>query len=254
LSWQEATAQVRRQFKAAADRQARGVVGVLSPFLTCEEAFLLATWLKGLNRDVQLALGPVPVVGQDDTYPKNCRGQAVQPVKFTIRAEKCPNRKGVEAVLGHFQGTWLTFEEVIRQASEGQFQAVYLAAGYPPRTPGWISAEQAQALGRVETVVCHDLHQSPASALAHLVLPAASFAEKDGTFVNHSGLAQAINWGVTPTGECRTDGQVFLDLLERRGLIHVPSLRKELAAQVPAFAPLAVGDLPDHGIPLELPK
>ena len=83
-------------------------------------------------------------------------------------------------------------------------------------------------------------------------LPSASFAEKDGTFVNHSGLAQAIHWGVTPTGECRTDGQIFLDLLERRGLIHIPTLRAELAAKVPAFAPLAVGDLGEYGIPLEL--
>ena len=52
------------------------------------------------------------------------------------------------------------------------------------------------------------------------MLPAASFAEKDGTFVNHAGLAQAIHWAVRPPGECRTDGQVFLDLLERRGLVH----------------------------------
>ena len=91
--------------------------------------------------------------------------------------------------------------------------------------------------------------------MAHLVLPGASFAEKDGTFVNHSGLAQAIHWGVTPTGECRTDGQVFLDLMERRGLIHVlHQLRKELAAQVAAFVPLAEAVLPAYGIPLELPQ
>jgi NADH-quinone oxidoreductase subunit G len=253
LSWPEATAQIRRQFSAAAERQARGVVGVLSPFLTCEEAFLLATWFAGLHADAQLALGPVPVVGQDDTYPKDCRGQAVQPVKFTIRAEKCPNRKGVEAVLRHFKGSWLTFDEVVRQAGAGQLQAVYLAAGYPPRGDGWISPEQAQALSRVDTLVCQDLLPSPASAVAHLVLPAVSFAEKEGTFVNHSGLAQPLRWGVTPTGECRTDGQIFLDLLERRGLIHVPTLRQELAARVGVFAPLAVGDLPEYGIPLELP-
>ena len=80
---------------------------------------------------------------------------------------------------------------------------------------------------------------SPVSDFAQYVLPGATFAEKDGTFVNHAGLAQAIHWGVTPTGECRTDGQVFLDLLERRGLVHAPTLRKELAAEVAFFAPLA---------------
>ena len=38
-----------------------GTVGVLSPFLTVEEAFLLGTWVKSLGG--KLALGPVPVDG-----------------------------------------------------------------------------------------------------------------------------------------------------------------------------------------------
>ena len=46
------------------------MAGVLSPFLTCEEAYLLAKYLKGLSGEVRLALGPVPVVGEDDTYPE----------------------------------------------------------------------------------------------------------------------------------------------------------------------------------------
>jgi len=103
-------------------------------------------------------------------------------------------------------------------------------------------------------VVCHDILPSPVSAFAHYLLPGATFAEKDGTFVNHSGLAQAVQWGVTPAGECRTDGQVFLELLQRRGLAHAPTLRKELAAEIKYFAPLAGGDLGEYGIPLEPPK
>jgi NADP-dependent 3-hydroxy acid dehydrogenase YdfG len=66
--------------------------------LTCEEAYLLAKWMKTLSGQVRLALGPVPVVGEDDTYPKDRRGRPAEPVKFTIRAEKCPNRRGVEEV------------------------------------------------------------------------------------------------------------------------------------------------------------
>ena len=168
-------------------------------------------------------------------------------MKFTIRAEKCPNRKGVEKVLDHFQGKALGFADVVQQAGEGKLEAVYLAAGYPPRSGGWISAEQAAALQKVPTVILQDLLPSPVSAFAAFVLPAASWAEKEGTFVNHSGLAQELHWAVTPTGECRTDGQVFLDLLERRGLLHAPTLRKELAQEVPFFAALA-GDLGEHGV------
>src|SRR5262249_61655248 len=124
---------------------------------------------------------------------------------------------------------------------EGRVQALYLAAGYPPRTDGWVSAEQAAVLKSVPLIVCHDLLPSPVSSFAHYVLPGATFAEKDGTFVNHAGLAQALHWGVTPTGESRTDGQGFLDLLERRGLVHVPAIRRELAQELAYFAPLPGG-------------
>ncbi len=251
LSWVELVPAIRRAFQNAVQKDAAGVVGVLSPFLTCEEAYLLAKFLKGLSGQVRLALGPVPMVGEDDSYPKDRRGNPIPPVKFTIRAEKCPNRRGVEEILRHFQGEITPFDEVVRGAAEGRVQSLYLAAGYPPRPGGWINETQTQALQRVPLIVCHDLLPSPVSNFSHYVLPGAAWAEKDGTFVNHAGLAQAIHWGVTPTGEVRTDGQVFLDLLERRGLAHAPTLRKELAAEVPYFSPLAGGDLGEYGILLE---
>jgi NADH-quinone oxidoreductase subunit G len=251
VPWPEVVREIREGFRAAAAKDAGQVVGVLAPFLTCEEAYLIARFLKGLSPQVRLALGPVPVVGEDDTYPKDRRGRPVQPVKFTIRAEKCPNRKGVEAVLRHFQGVVLSFDDVARDAGAGRVQALYLAAGYPPRPGGWINEGQAGLLKKVPLVVCQDLLPSPVSEFARYVLPAASFAEKEGTFVNHAGLAQALHWGVTPAGEGRTDGQVFLDLLERRGLVHAPSLRQELARGVTYFAPLAGGDPGEYGIQLD---
>jgi NADH-quinone oxidoreductase subunit G len=229
----------------------------------------------------------VPVVGQDDTYPKDRHGNPVQPVRFTIRAEKCPNRKGVEAVLRHFTGGVTPFTEAVNWATGGTVKALYLAAGYPPRpgsgngaptgikAPGgvtpslggapaltspaaktprlntWLSEEQASAFNNVPLIVCHDLLPSPISAVAHYVLPGASWAEKEGTFVNHAGLAQGLRWAVIPTGETRSDGQVFLDLLERRGLVHAPALRKELALEIAYFAPLAGGNPGEYGIHLE---
>src|SRR5262249_14835354 len=237
--------------KKAVQQDPGGVVGVLSPFLTCEEAYLLAKWLKGLSRSVRLALGRVPVVGEDDNYPKDWRGKPMEPVKFTIRAEKCRNRRGVEAILKHFQGEVIRLDDILWQAGEGKVRALYLAAGMPPRSGGWITEEQATGLQKVPLLVCQDLFASSASNAAHYVVPAAAWAEKDGTFVNHAGLAQAIRWGVTPTGEVRTDGQVFLDLMGRAGLVHAATLRKELAAEVRAFAALAGGDLGEYGIALE---
>jgi NADH-quinone oxidoreductase subunit G len=250
LGWPETLRGIRQQLAEIVRQEGTAAAGVLSPFLTCEEAYLLAKYLKGLSGEVLLALGPVPVSGADDTYPKNARGEPVQPVKFTIRAEKCPNRRGVEEVLRHFQGEVVGFDEVVRGADAGRIKTVYLTAGYPPRGGGWISTEQAAALSKAALLIVHELLPSPVSQAAHFVVPAAAWAEKDGTFVNHAGLAQAIRRAVMPSGECRADGQVFLDLLERRGLLHAPSLRAELAAEVPYFARLASGEVGEYGIPL----
>lgn len=252
-SWAEITTAIRKDLAAAATSDPQAVVGVLSPFLTCEEAFLLAGYLKGLSQQVRLVLGPVPIVGHDDLYPKDRRGQPVMPTKFTIRAEKCPNRKGVEAILRHFQGEVLQFEEAVRLMQSGAVKAVYLAAGYPPRPGGWISGDQAASLASVSTVILHDLLPSPAVPHAKYLLPAASWAEKEGTVVNHHGLAQAIHKAAQLTLDFRSDGQVYLDLLERRGLVHAPTFRAELARAIAYFAPLVHQDLGDLGVFLEQP-
>jgi len=97
------------------------------PWMTVEEAYLLASWLKGLSPDITLAMTPARVSGEDDTYPKDVHGKPVQPVKFTIRAEKCPNRRGVEEVLTHFEGKVTPFADVLKEAPA----AVWFAGGYP---------------------------------------------------------------------------------------------------------------------------
>jgi NADH-quinone oxidoreductase subunit G len=250
ISWEQIVSSLRKDLTQAIAADPGSVAGIISPFLTCEEAYLLAKYLKGLSREVRLFLGPVPVVGEDDTYPKDRHGHPIQPVRFTIRAEKCPNRRGVEAVLRHFQGEVLGFDELLRQAQEDKIKALYVAASYSPRAGGWITEEQAEHLKRVPLLIVQDLFASPISAVAKYVIPAATFAEKDGTFVNHAGLAQCIHWAIRPPDGVRSDGQVFLDLLERRGLVHAPSLRAELAREIPYFAALA-HEPDDQGVSLE---
>ena len=181
-----------------------------------------------------LALGPVPVVGEDDTYPKDRARQADgSRSQFTIRAEKCPNRRGVEEVLRHFQGEVISLR---RNAASGQ-----RASDSSSLPDGRLSASTASRGIRDEQAAAAEAsaaadragHCSSRRLTSPLELRAAggSFAEKDGTFVNHAGLAQAIHWAVRPPGMLDTDGQVFLDLLERRGLMHAPTMRQELAAR-----------------------
>lgn len=246
-NWDEVLPALRREIAEAVTRDANAACAILSPFLTCEEAYLLAKYLKGLSSNVRLALGPVPIEGEDDTYPKDRRGRPMQPVKFTIHAEKCPNRRGVEEILRHFQGSVIPADDVFLQAAEGKLEMLYIAAGYPPRGNGWINEEQARALEKVPLVVVQDLFRTPAAERARYVLPDAAPAEKDGTFVNHAGLAQAVRKTVNPPLECRPDARIFYDLMERRGLVHAATLRTEMAKEVPFFAALADGSCGEMG-------
>jgi len=200
-----------------------------------EEAYLLAKYLKSLSPDIRLALGPVRVEGQDDHYPKDVRGNAQEKIKFTIRAEKCPNRRGVELVLQHFQGSIINIGDILGDAAEGRIDTLYFVGGDPR---GGLDESRAVALAKVKTLVVQDILPSPVSARAHIVLAGGSFAERDGTFVNHAGLAQGIKRSIRSPEEARPDGRILWDLSGRKGLFNATVFRHEIAREIPALAAL----------------
>jgi NADH-quinone oxidoreductase subunit G len=248
--WERLLPALRNDLAEAGRRHGAGLAAVLSPMLTCEEGYLLARLIKGFSPDAKLYLGRVPVVGADEHFPQDRRGKPVPPIKFTIRAEKAPNRRGIEELLKHFHGEVLGLDRLVQDAQAGAVQALYVTAGYSPRVGLWHTQDERAALAKVPLLVVQDLFATPLAESARYLLPAVTFAEKDGCFVNHANLAQAIHAAVRPGAIARSDGQIFMDLLERRGLLHAPSLREELALEVPFFAALAAGDLGEHGVRL----
>lgn len=240
-------ASVRSALKKASQGKGK-VAAVLSPWMTVEEAYLLAGFLKGLSSAVTLAMGPVRVEGKDDQFPKDIKGNVVEPVKFTIRAEKAPNRVGVEAVLSHFAGDVMPFEELLRLSSAGQFSAVYLVGGDPE---GWISEIQAEAFSKIETVIVQDILPSPVLKHATHILPSGTFVEREGVFVNHKGLAQMIRRSVRGPDGTRPDGRLLWELAERAGLIQTDALRNEIATAIPALAAINNPELKVNGVLLE---
>jgi NADH-quinone oxidoreductase subunit G len=243
--WDVILPAVQAALATAGKQQGKSIAAVLSPWMTLEEAYLLVSYLKSLTQDLSLAIGPVRFVGEDDKYPKDVHGRPMEPVKFTIRAEKCPNRRGIEAIKQHFAGNVMPMGDVLGRAAAGDFSAVYLVGGDPE---GWITDQQAAALENVATVVVQDILPSPASELATFVLPGGSFAERDGTFVNHAGLAQGIKRAIRGPGDARPDGRILWELAGRRGLLNVALLRKEIGETIESLRPLAAGLLGEQGL------
>jgi NADH-quinone oxidoreductase subunit G len=247
--WDVIMPSLREALVAAGKNKKKGIAAVLSPWMTIEEAYLLTNYLMSLAARVTFAMGPVRVVGQDDKYPKDVHGKPIEPVKFTIRAEKCPNRRGVDAILNQFTGNVATMGDLLGQAMAGDFAALYLVGGDPA---GWFKEKQAASLENVETVIVQDILPSAASERATFVLPGGSFAERDGTFVNHAGLAQEIHRTIRSPGEAKPDGRILWDLAGRRGLFNVPALRKEISEKVRGLGPLSAAKLGEYGVRLEL--
>jgi NADH-quinone oxidoreductase subunit G len=121
---------------------------------------------------------------------------------------------------------------------------VYLVGGDPE---GWITPQQATALAKVSTVIVQDILPSPALAGSQFVLAAGAFAERDGTFVNHAGLAQGIEKSIRPPGAARSDGRILWELAERQGLFQLKAVRREIAAAIPSLVAFAEGTLPELG-------
>jgi NADH-quinone oxidoreductase subunit G len=246
--WDTVLSGLRKSLFEAAAAAPHKIAAVLSPWMTIEEAYLLASYIKGMAPSATLAMGPVRVVGEDDTYPKDIHGRPAENVKFTIRAEKCPNRRGVELVLEHFAGGVVSFNDVLARTAAGDFDAIYLVGGDPR---GWIDEQQAECLSKCKLVVVQDLLPSPALAHATFILAGGSFAEREGTFVNHAGLAEEIHKSIRSPDDARPDGRILWDLAQRRGLFRTAPIRQEIAATVPGWKALKFQSLEQQIIPLD---
>jgi len=213
------------------------LAGVLSPFLTVEEAYRLCLLLRQFDPNALLTVGPIPTRGTDERFKSG----------FTIRAEKCPNRKGVQAVVQHFGGT-SSFADFLKQLPESGIRGAWVAGGYDQ---DWITDEQAAAFASLDTLIVQDLFGSPLSERAHFVLPATAFPEKAGSYVNAQDRLQSAASAIRPTAGIRTEASLYALLLGLKGQPNAADVLAEVVREVVFFA-AARGPIPEHGVDLKL--
>jgi len=79
------------------------------------------------------------------------------------------------------------------------------------------AAHVQEALRSLDFLVVQDLFFTETAGLAHVVLPAASFAEKDGTFTNTERRVQLVRKAVEPPGQSRSDLEIVCALAQKMG-------------------------------------
>jgi NADH-quinone oxidoreductase subunit G len=233
LDWAKLPGELRTDLSSA------GRLGAaLSPFLTVEEAYLLIKCIRAIDPHALLAMGPVPTSGSDERFKSG----------FTIRAEKCPNRLGVEAVVRHFADDCLSFDDFLIRCESGAVGAAWITGGYPQPA---FDASVARRLQSVRLLVVQDLWATPIWRQARYQVPGATFAEKDGSYVNHTDRLQSFKWSVRPPAGTLAEGQLYWRLLGRSGLYSARKALDELSAECTYFA-MATGSIPEVGVDLKL--
>jgi predicted molibdopterin-dependent oxidoreductase YjgC len=110
----------------------------------------------------------------------------------------------------------LTAMEMIEHAKEGKLKAMYIVGENPALSfpkPSLIKA----ALASLDFLVVQDIFLTETAKLASVVLPAASFAEKEGTLTNFEGRVQRLCKAIEPLGESLPDWQIILRLASSLG-------------------------------------
>jgi NADH-quinone oxidoreductase subunit G len=229
VEWADVTSRLRSDLK-----QAGRLAVAVSPMLTVEEAWMLCAIARSIDPEAFLAVGFVPVVGADETFPGG----------FTIRAEKCPNRKGVEEVLSAYGAGSRSWPDLVSHVAAGRAAAAWITGGYPGP---WIDEATATTFSALDQLVVQDLFDSPLTRHATWRLPAAAFAERAGTWVNVAHRAQAFQAAIRPPAGVWPEGRLFWNMLGRHGLYDPVAVRHQIAEASASFAALA-GDLPPVGV------
>ncbi len=110
----------------------------------------------------------------------------------------------------------LTATDMMNKAHEGELKALYIIGENPMVSdPDLNHAEKS--LKNLDFLVVQDIFLSETARMADVVLPSASFAEKDGTFTNTERKVQRVRKAVTAPGKAREDGVILCDLSKRFG-------------------------------------
>ena len=148
--------------------------------------------------------------------------------------------------------------DMVEAAIEGRLKAMYVTGENPLLSePDLHHAEQA--FSKLDFLVVQDIFMHETAQLADVVLPAASFAEKDGTFTNSERRVQRVRKVIDPVGDSRPDWAIICDLArrmsKRRGLGvetqfefgHPSEIWDEMAALTPIVSGISYERLDAEG-------
>jgi len=136
-------------------------------------------------------------------------------------------------------------------AVEGGVKAMYIVGYDPAHTQSNISTVQ-NALKHLDFLVVQDIFLTETGRCAHVVLPAASFYEKDGTFTSGERRIRRVTKAIEPKGHAKADWEIVCMLSQAMGYpmlyTHPSMIMDEIARVAPPFGGVSYDRLGSDGL------
>ena len=123
----------------------------------------------------------------------------------------------------------LAFEGFLSEMDRTEFGGVWVSGGYKE---SWIDEPTARRFDRPGLLVVQDLFPSPLMDRATYQLPAAAFAEHEGSYVNWTDRLQTANMAVRPPWGVRGEGPLFWQMSGRKGLYNSRAVLDDLSREI----------------------
>jgi len=167
------------------------------------------------------------------------------------------NNPEIRDKLGAFWGVELPAEpglsvmEMMDAARAGTLKGMYIMGENPMLSSPDLNAVE-KSLRNLEFLVVQDIFLTETAQLAHVVLPGASFAEKDGTYVNTERRVQLVRQAISPIGESLPDWQIICQLSTALGqqqlAISPAEIMEEISHITPSYGGVSYSRLAGQGL------
>jgi formate dehydrogenase alpha subunit len=145
----------------------------------------------------------------------------------------------------------LTVPEIMDEAEKGNIKFLYIMGENPMVSDPDINHVK-RALTNLDFLVVQDIFLTETAEYADVVLPAASFAEKDGTFTNTERRVQRVRKAIEPVGNAKPDWVILTELMVRLGhdktYSHPAEIMDEIRGVTPSYGGISYERIEEEGI------
>jgi NADH-quinone oxidoreductase subunit G len=142
--------------------------------------------------------------------------------------------------------------ERLLDALGNEVKALYVVGGFLPQQ----LEGREDALGNLDFLVVQELFQNDTTKFADVVLPAASYAEIDGTFTNNDGFIQRVRQSILPVHQAKSDWMITAQLATELGVdfgyaMSASAVFREIGEKIPTYSGLRYAVIKDEQNPAQ---